>query len=178
VSRAVGIDLGTTYTAVAYVDEYGKPVVLKNSDGQTTTPSAVFFDPPNYVVGEVALQSTLTDPDKVVQFVKRFMGVKEHRIHVAGDSYSPEFVSSLILRKVVQEAQDEMGEPVTQAVITVPAYFTESQRHALTKRANWRVCRCCASSTSRPRLRCRMAFRGAASGATCWSMTWAAAPST
>jgi molecular chaperone DnaK len=130
VSRAVGIDLGTTYTAVAYVDEYGKPVVLKNSDGQTTTPSAVFFDPPNYVVGEVALQSTLTDPEKVVQFVKRFMGVKEHRIHVAGESYSPEFVSSLILRKVVQEAQDELGEPVTQAVITVPAYFTESQRHA------------------------------------------------
>ena len=129
-SRVVGIDLGTTYTAVAYVDEYGKPVVLKNSDGQTTTPSVVFFDPPNYVVGEVALQSTLTDPNRVVQFVKRFMGVKEHRIHVAGQSYSPEFVSSLILRKVAQEAQDELGEPVTQAVITVPAYFTEAQRHA------------------------------------------------
>src|SRR4028118_1877183 len=128
--RAVGFDRGTPFPAVACVDEYGKPVVLKNTDGQTTTPSAVFFDPPNYVVGEVALQSTLTDPDKVVQFVKRFMGVKEHRIHVAGESYSPEFVSSLILRKVVQEAQDELGEPVTQAVITVPAYFTESQRHA------------------------------------------------
>jgi molecular chaperone DnaK len=130
VSRAVGIDLGTTYTAVACVDEYGKPVVIKNTDGQTTTPSAVFFDPPNYVVGEVALQSTLTDPDRVVQFVKRFMGVKEHRIHVAGESYSPEFVSSLILRKVVQEAQEELGEPVTAVVITVPAYFTESQRHS------------------------------------------------
>ena len=128
--RAVGIDLGTTYTAVACVDEYGKPVVIKNTDGQTTTPSVVFFDPPNYVVGEVALQSTLTDPDRVVQFVKRFMGLKEHRIHVAGESFSPEFVSSLILRKVCQEAQDELGEPVTSAVITVPAYFTESQRHA------------------------------------------------
>jgi molecular chaperone DnaK len=126
----VGIDLGTTYTAVACVDEYGKPVVLKNTDGQTTTPSAVFFDPPNYVVGEVALQSTLTDPDRVVQFVKRFMGVKDHRIHIRGESYSPEFVSSLILRKVVQEAQDELGEPVTSAVITVPAYFSEAQRHA------------------------------------------------
>ena len=129
-ARPVGIDLGTTYTAVAYVDEYGKPVVLKNTDGQTTTPSVVFFDPPNYVVGEVALQSTLTDPDRVVQFVKRFMGVKDHRIHVAGQTYSPEFVSSLILRKVVQEAQEELGEQVTQAVITVPAYFTEAQRHA------------------------------------------------
>ena len=129
-ARAIGIDLGTTYTAVAYVDEYGKPVVLKNTDGQTTTPSVVFFDPPNYVVGEVALQSTLTDPSHVVQFVKRFMGVKDHRIHVAGQTYSPEFVSSLILRKVVQEAQEELGEQVTQAVITVPAYFTEAQRHA------------------------------------------------
>ena len=129
-ARAIGIDLGTTYTAVAYVDEYGKPVVLKNTDGQTTTPSVVFFDPPNYVVGEVALQSTLTDPERVVQFVKRFMGVKDHRIHVAGSTYSPEFVSSLILRKVVQEAQEELGEQVTQAVITVPAYFTEAQRHA------------------------------------------------
>ena len=128
--RAVGIDLGTTYSAVAVVDEYGKPVVVKNTDGQTTTPSAVFFDPPNYVVGEVALQSTLTDPGRVVQFVKRFMGVKEHRIHVAGESYSPEFVSSLILRKVVQEAEDELGEPITSVVITVPAYFTEAQRHA------------------------------------------------
>ena len=127
---AVGIDLGTTYTAVACVDEYGKPVVLKNSDGQKTLPSVVFFDPPNYVVGEVALQSTLTDPDHVAQFVKRFMGVKDHRIHVLGQSYTPEFVSSLILRKAVQEAQDVLGEPVTAAVITVPAYFTEAQRHA------------------------------------------------
>ncbi len=127
---AVGIDLGTTYTAVACVDEYGKPVVLKNSDGQTTLPSAVFFDPPNYVVGKVAIQSTLTDPDRVVQFVKRFMGVKDHRIHILGESYTPEFISSLILRKAVQEAQDFLGEPVTAAVITVPAYFTEAQRHA------------------------------------------------
>jgi molecular chaperone DnaK len=130
VSRVVGIDLGTTYTAVAYVDDYGKPVVLKNTDGQTTTPSVVFFDPPNYVVGEPALQSTLTDPERVVQFVKRFMGVSGHRVHVDGETYSPEFISSLILRKVVQEAQDELGEPVTDVVITVPAYFTETQRHA------------------------------------------------
>ncbi len=128
--RTVGIDLGTTYTAVAYVDDYGKPMILKNSDGQVTTPSVVFFDAPNYSVGEVAVQSTLTDPERVVQFVKRFMGLKEHRIRVAGETYSPEFVSSLILRKVVQEAEQELGEPVTSAVITVPAYFGEAQRHA------------------------------------------------
>lgn len=128
--RVVGIDLGTTYTAVAYVDDYGKPVILKNSDGQTTTPSAVFFDAPSYVVGEVALQSTLTEPERVVQFVKRFMGLPDHRVRVEGKSYSPEFVSSLILRKVVQEAEAVLDEAIDSAVITVPAYFGEAERHA------------------------------------------------
>lgn len=130
-AKAVGIDLGTTYSAVAAVDEYGKPVILKNADGQGTTPSAVFFDPPNYVVGETALQSTITDPGKVVQFVKRFMGQTDYRVHVDGKEYSPEFVSALVLRKVVQDASLELGgDPITKAVITVPAYFTENQRHA------------------------------------------------
>ena len=128
--RAVGIDLGTTYSAVACVDEYGKPMVIKNADGQTTTPSVIFVDPPNYVVGEVALQSTMTDPGRVVQFVKRFMGVPDYRVMVGDYSFSPEFLSSIILRKIAQEATDELGEPVTDAVITVPAYFTEAQRHA------------------------------------------------
>src|SRR4028119_221434 len=131
IGRAVGIDLGTTYSAVAVVDEYGKPVVLKNADGQSTTPSAVFFDQPNYVVGETALQSTITDPDKVVQFVKRFMGQTGYRVHVANDNYSPQFVSALILKKIVQDASVDLGgEEITKAVITVPAYFTENQRHA------------------------------------------------
>jgi molecular chaperone DnaK len=130
-SKAVGIDLGTTYSAVAAVDDYGKAIVLKNSDGQTTTPSAVFFDPPSYVVGETALQSTITDPDKVVQFVKRFIGQPDYRVHVGGKDYSPEFVSAIILRKIVQDAQNELGgERIDKAVITVPAYFTENQRHA------------------------------------------------
>jgi molecular chaperone DnaK len=128
--RSVGIDLGTTYTAVAYVDDYGLPVIIKNSDGQITTPSAVFFDAPAYVVGEVALQSTLTEPERVVQFVKRFMGVREHRVRVGGQTYSPEFVSSLILRKVVQEAEAALDEVVDAAVITVPAYFGEAERQA------------------------------------------------
>jgi molecular chaperone DnaK len=128
--RAVGIDLGTTYSAVACVDEYGKPMVIKNSDGQTTTPSVVFVDPPSYVVGEVALQSTMTDPGRVVQFIKRFMGVPDYRVEIGDYSFSPEFLSSIVLRKMVQEAQDQLGEPITNAVITVPAYFTEAQRHA------------------------------------------------
>ena len=128
--RSVGIDLGTTFSAVAVVDDFGKPVVLKNADGQTTTPSVVFFDPPNYVVGETALQSTISDPDRVVQFIKRFMGEPNFRVHIGDRSYSPEFVSALILRKIVQDAQNEIGDEITRAVITVPAYFTETQRHA------------------------------------------------
>jgi molecular chaperone DnaK len=112
------------------VDEYGKPMVVKNTDGQTTTPSVVFIDPPNYVVGDVALQSTMTDPDKVVQFIKRFMGVADFRINIGEYSFSPEFISSIVLRKLVQEAEDSLGEEITSAVITVPAFFTEAQRHA------------------------------------------------
>ncbi len=128
--RSVGIDLGTTYSAVAVVDDFGKPIVLKNADGQTTTPSVVFFDPPNFVVGETALQSTISDPDRVVQFIKRFMGQANFRVHIGERAYSPEFVSALILRKIVQDAQNELGDEITRAVITVPAYFTETQRHA------------------------------------------------
>ncbi len=128
--KAVGIDLGTTYSAVAYVDEFGKPIILKNSDGQITTPSVVFFDPPNFTVGETALQSTITDSDRVVQFVKRFMGQPNYRVHIDGKEYSPEFVSALILRKIVQDAEMELGEDIDAAVVTVPAYFTEMQRHA------------------------------------------------
>jgi molecular chaperone DnaK len=131
VGRAVGIDLGTTYSAVACVDEYGKPVVLKNSDGQSTTPSVVYFDPPNFAVGETALQSTITDPDRVVQFIKRFMGQTGYRVSMEGHEYSPQFISALILRKIVQDASMELGgDEITKAVITVPAYFTENQRHA------------------------------------------------
>lgn len=128
--KAVGIDLGTTYTAVAIVDEYGKPIILKNADGQVTTPSVVFFDPPSYTVGETALQSTITDPERVVQFIKRFIGQPGYRVHIDGKEYSPEFVSGLILRKVIQDAELELGEDIDSAVVTVPAYFTEQQRHA------------------------------------------------
>ncbi len=128
--RAVGIDLGTTYSAVAWVDEYGKPVILKNADGQVTTPSVVFVDPPNFVVGETALQSTITDGERVVQFIKRHLGAADFRVVIEGAEYSPEFVSAIILRKIVQDAEAESGESITQAVITVPAYFTEAQRSA------------------------------------------------
>jgi molecular chaperone DnaK len=128
--KAVGIDLGTTYTAVAYVDEYGKATILKNGEGQNTTPSAVYIDPPHYIVGDVAVQSTLTEPERVVQFIKRFMGLPDYRVQVEDRAYSPEFISSIILRKVVQEASATLGETIESAVITVPAYFSEAQRQA------------------------------------------------
>ena len=128
--RAIGIDLGTTYCAIAYMDEYGKPAVIKTLDGRTTTPSAVYVDTPDFIVGEVALQSTVNDPEKVVQFVKRFMGRGDHRIHVGGESYSPQFFSSIILRKLAQEAEIALGESIEEVVITVPAYFNETQRAA------------------------------------------------
>lgn len=176
--RAVGIDLGTTYSAVACVEEYGKPMVIKNSDGQTTTPSVVFVDPPNYVVGEVALQSTMTDPGRVVQFIKRFMGVPDYRVEIGAYALSPEFISSIVLRKLVQEAQDTLGEAVTSAVITVPAYFTEAQRHATYEAgqlAGLNVLRIINEPTAAA---LSYGIRGAGRSATSWSTTWAAAPST
>ena len=129
-NRALGIDLGTTYCAIAYLDEYGRPAVIKTLDGRTTVPSAIYVDTPNFIVGEMALQSTVNEPDRVVQFVKRFMGRDDHRIYVAGQAYSPAFLSSIILRKLVQEAEVALGERVEEVVITVPAYFNETQRAA------------------------------------------------
>ena len=128
--RALGIDLGTTYTAVAVVDEHGKAVIVNNMEGQATTPSAVYVDHPHYIVGDVALQSTLTEPENVVQFIKRSMGLADHRVHIGERAFSPEFISSVILRKVVKEAADTLRETIDGVVITVPAYFSETQRQA------------------------------------------------
>ena len=128
--RALGIDLGTTYTAVAVVDEHGKAVIVNNMEGQATTPSVVYVDHPHYIVGDVALQSTLTEPENVVQFIKRAMGLADFRVHVGERAFSPEFISSVILRKVVQEAADALRDTIDGVVITVPAYFSEAQRQA------------------------------------------------
>ena len=128
--RALGIDLGTTYTAVAVVDEHGKAVIVNNMEGQATTPSAVYIDHPHYIVGDVALQSTLTEPENVVQFIKRSMGLADYRVMVGDKAFSPEFISSVILRKIVQEAADALRDTIDGVVITVPAYFSETQRQA------------------------------------------------
>ena len=125
---AFGIDLGTTMSVVAQVNSAGLPVVLPNAEGAPTTPSIVLFDSGHAVVGAVARESLATEPDSVVQLVKRHIG-SGWTFDYGGVSYRPEHVSALILRKVVRDAQLLAG-PVTQAAITVPAYFSDPMRAA------------------------------------------------
>lgn len=127
-ATAFGIDLGTTMSVVAQVNGAGLPMVLPNAEGSPTTPSIVLFDSGQAVVGAVARESLATEPDSVVQLVKRHIG-SGWTFDYAGVSFRPEHVSALILRKVVQDAQLLAG-PVTAAVITVPAYFSDPMRTA------------------------------------------------
>jgi len=132
--RIFGIDLGTTYSSIAYVDEYGKPVIVPNSENQRITPSVVFFDGGIIVVGEVAKESSKLYPNEVVSFIKRSMGEPDWVFEYDGKIYHPEEISSFILRKVVQDAEQNLGEKVTDVVITCPAYFGINEREA-TRRA-------------------------------------------
>lgn len=133
--RVIGIDLGTTYSALAVLGDDGLPEIIQNSDGETTTPSVVLFqsfdgvDEP--LVGTMAKHSAASDPDNIVQFVKRNMGDPHWRFDSAsGTSYSAEEVSALILKKLKQDAERVLGEEVDGAVITVPAYFDDARRTA------------------------------------------------
>jgi molecular chaperone DnaK (HSP70) len=119
-----GIDLGTTYSVVGYIDETGRPAVCRNSDGQDTTPSLVYFESPdNIVVGRVAKETAGVFPDQVVSLIKREMGDRDWRREFFGKEYTPPSVSALILSALVKDAEAERGRPVTDVVITVPAYF-------------------------------------------------------
>ena len=130
-SRVYGIDLGTTYSCISYVDESGRPVILANAEGEQTTPSVVFFEnPDNIVVGSAAKNSTQADASRVAAFVKRYMGDASYTFDVDGRKYTPEEVSSLILRKLVQDAGTATGETIADVVITCPAYFGAPQREA------------------------------------------------
>lgn len=137
--RAVGIDLGTTYSAVATIDDSGNAVVLNNAEGKPITPSVVFFsdtdggDEP--LVGDMAKNMAGSAPDNVVQFVKRQMGNPSWSFDSpSGQSYNAEEVSAIILKRLKHDAEMALGEPVTDAVITVPAYFDDARRTA-TKQA-------------------------------------------
>ena len=126
-----GIDLGTTYSCIAYVDEYGKPEVVTNEEGERTTPSVVLFDSADErVVGKVAKESAVLYPTKVVQMVKRHMGEENWDFECDGLHFSAEEISSYILRKLAKDTETQLGRPVTDVVITCPAYFGIAEREA------------------------------------------------
>src|SRR5215470_11316376 len=153
-AKVLGIDLGTTNSVVAIM-EAGEPTVLENAEGSRLTPSVVAINPKTNerLVGQVARRQAITNPENTIFSVKRFMGRKfnddqvqkalktvpykvtaapngDVRVHMGGKEYSPPEVSAMILAKLKADAEAYLGEPVTQAVITVPAYFNDSQRQA------------------------------------------------
>ena len=127
--KIIGIDLGTTNSCVA-VMEGGEPVVIPNSEGNRTTPSVVAFSKDGErLVGQIAKRQAVTNPDHTIMSIKRKMGTAD-KITIDGDKFSPQEISAMILQKIKADAESYLGSPVTQAVITVPAYFNDSQRQA------------------------------------------------
>lgn len=129
--KYVGIDLGTTFSVVSYIDEKGNPVIIPNKQGESTTPSTVLFGKDKPVVGSVARRKSLMDPRNYEAFVKRHMGEKTYTFtDKNGETYRPEEVSALILSKLKADAEDYLGDSIDGAVITVPAYFGDPQINA------------------------------------------------
>ena len=130
--RVYGIDLGTTYSAIAYVDENGRPVVVPNQESERITPSVVLFDGDNVIVGNTAKEASKVEPHRVVSRVKQNMGDPHFVFEHEGQAYGPEDISSFILRKVVGDAEVALGgdEKITDVVITCPAYFGTDEREA------------------------------------------------
>jgi molecular chaperone DnaK len=127
--KVIGIDLGTTNSCVA-VMEGGEPVVIANAEGARTTPSVVSFQANGErLVGQVAKRQAITNPDKTIISIKRHMGTG-HKVNIDGKQYTPQEISAMVLQKIKADAEAYLGEKVTQAVITVPAYFNDSQRQA------------------------------------------------
>ena len=128
-SKVIGIDLGTTNSCVA-VMEGGEAVVIPNAEGNRTTPSVVAFSKTGErMVGQVAKRQAITNPDRTISSIKREMG-SDHRVSIDGKAYTPQEISAMILQKLKSDAEAYLGSTVTEAVITVPAYFTDAQRQA------------------------------------------------
>ena len=128
-SKVIGIDLGTTNSCVAVI-EAGEPVVIPNSEGGRTTPSIVAFSKNGErMVGQVAKRQAVTNSERTVSSIKREMGT-DFRVNIDGKKYTPQEISAMILQKLKADAESYLGEKVTEAVITVPAYFTDAQRQA------------------------------------------------
>lgn len=127
--KVIGIDLGTTNSCVA-VMEGGEPVVIPNAEGARVTPSVVAFSKTGErLIGQVAKRQAVTNPERTISSVKRDMGT-DRRIKIDDNEYTPQEISAMILMKLKQDAEAYLGETITQAVITVPAYFSDSQRQA------------------------------------------------
>lgn len=138
-SKVLGIDLGTTYSCVAYIDEFGKAVVLKNSEGEHTTPSVVLIESEsNVIVGNEAKRAMEVEPERSIAFIKRKMGKEDDSVTVDGHVYRAAEISGYILKKIVKDANEELrqngqlsdGEQVRDVVITCPAYFGMNEREA------------------------------------------------
>ncbi len=130
--KVVGIDLGTTFSAIAHIDAYGKPHIIPNSESERITPSVILFDGGTAVVGTLAKQNSVAEPEKIVDFVKREMGKSKEEFarEFSGKTYTAEELSALILRKLKKDAERYLDTVVTDAVVTVPAYFNDSERTA------------------------------------------------
>ncbi len=127
--RTVGIDLGTTYSAIAYLDDDGNPVVANNADGRPITPSVVLLDDDRVVVGPSFERISVASPNQIIEAIKREMGNKDYHVVYQDKKLTPEFISALILKKMKQDAEAEIG-PIANAVITVPYYFNDVRRNA------------------------------------------------
>ena len=128
-SKTIGIDLGTTNSCVAVI-EGGEPVVIANAEGARTTPSVVAFSKDGErMVGQVAKRQAITNPDRTISSIKRQMG-SAYKVNIDGKAFTPQEISAMILQKLKADAEAYLGTQVTEAVITVPAYFTDSQRQA------------------------------------------------
>src|SRR6202171_2724336 len=130
--KAIGIDLGTTFSAGAHIDACGKPQIIPNAESERITPSVILFDGESAIVGTLAKNNSVSEPEKIVDFVKREMGKPKEQFHreFGGRLYSAEELSALILKKLKADAEKYLQAPVTDAVITVPAYFNDAERTA------------------------------------------------
>lgn len=129
--KYIGIDLGTTFSCMSYINEEGQPVVIPNSEGAAITPSVVLFDNDSVIVGKEAKRQSILDAGNCEQFVKRHMGERDYMFRTSdGQKYSPEEISAIVLKKMKTDAEAYLGETVDGAVITVPAYFNDAQRKA------------------------------------------------
>jgi len=130
--KVVGIDLGTTFCAIAHIDENGKGQIIPNAESERITPAVILFDGSTAIVGSAAKQNAVAEPEKIVDFIKREIGKSKSEFHreFAGKQWSAEELSALILRKLKQDAEKHLGCPLTDVVITVPAYFSDVERTA------------------------------------------------